>query len=168
MNSMADPRNPGLQPDLGLERLDQVFDLLNEVKEEMDLLRKLLVYMTDVEFSAEDALHQWERIFQHRNELQQRLNREVDLSVVLADYFTYTHKTPTSPLVLARSRLLKLQSHATNDYLTGVYNRYFFDEFANKEISRASRQKAAFSLILLDIDGFKAVNDKYGRQKGDT
>lgn len=165
---MMNSKDPGLQPEAGLERLDDAFNILNGIKEEMDLLRKLLTYMTDVNFSPEEALHQWERIFQHRNELRQRLNREVDLSVAIADYFTHSYKTPSSPLVLACSRIAKLQAHASSDFLTGVYNRYFFDEFIHKEIARASRQKLSFSLALLDINDFKHVNDTYGHQKGDA
>ncbi|MBI1745532.1 MAG: diguanylate cyclase [Acidobacteria bacterium] len=167
MKSMIDPNDSRRPPEVGLERLDKVFDILTGVKEEMDLLRKLLSYMTDINFTPEEALHQWDRIFQHRNELKQRLAREVDLSVALADYFTHTFKPPTSPLVLAKSRIAKLQAHATNDFLTGIYNRYFFDDFINKEIARAGRQKISFSLILLDINNFKYVNDTYGHQKGD-
>src|SRR5262249_36927073 len=122
---MADAKDPGLQPEVGLEKLEQVLDILQGIKEEMELLRKLLTYMTDLNFSPEEALHQWERLFQHRNELQQRLNREVDLSVAIADYFTHAYKTPTCPLVLAKSRIAKLQAHASSDFLTGIYNRYF-------------------------------------------
>ena len=168
MTRMGEPPPAGFQPDLGLERLDQVFDLLNEVREEMDRLRKLLVYMTDINFSGEEALHQWERILLHRNDLRQRLNREVDLSVALADYFTHAYKTPTSPLVLARSRIIKLQSQASNDPVTGIYSRHFFDDFIQKEVARSGRQKSGFALVLLDVNDFKPVTDVYGHTGGDA
>jgi len=51
--------------------------------------------------------------------------------------------------------------------LTGVYNRHKLEESFEHELLRASRYKRTFSIILLDIDLFKAVNDTYGHQVGD-
>ena len=54
------------------------------------------------------------------------------------------------------------------DGLTGLYNYKFFHELLNAEIARADRYKYSFSLIMIDIDDFKKVNDNYGHQSGDT
>ena len=54
------------------------------------------------------------------------------------------------------------------DGLTGLYNHKFFHELLNAEIARADRYKYSFSLIMIDIDDFKKVNDNYGHQSGDT
>lgn len=62
----------------------------------------------------------------------------------------------------------KLATLATIDSLTQLYNRRAFDENAEKIILRAQREKTPLSLILMDIDFFKAVNDKYGHQVGDN
>lgn len=56
---------------------------------------------------------------------------------------------------------------AITDTLTGCYNRTFMDEHLPKEIKRAIRYKHPISLIMLDIDHFKQVNDTYGHQAGD-
>jgi len=61
-------------------------------------------------------------------------------------------------------RILKL---ATTDSLTGVLNRRAFMERMGKEIQRAKREETPISLILMDIDHFKNVNDTYGHQTGD-
>jgi len=53
------------------------------------------------------------------------------------------------------------------DGLTGLYNHKFFHELLNAEIARANRYKYSFSLIMIDIDDFKKVNDNYGHQSGD-
>lgn len=56
---------------------------------------------------------------------------------------------------------------AITDGLTGLYNiRFFYDEL-NKEMARSKRYNTLFSLILFDIDNFKALNDTYGHQAGD-
>ncbi len=61
----------------------------------------------------------------------------------------------------------KLAIQATIDSLTGIYNRRAFDEFANKSVLRAQREQTPISIILMDIDLFKQVNDQYGHQLGD-
>lgn len=61
----------------------------------------------------------------------------------------------------------KLAIQATIDSLTDVYNRRAFDEFAKKSVLRAQREQTPISMILMDIDFFKQVNDQYGHQVGD-
>ncbi len=53
------------------------------------------------------------------------------------------------------------------DYLTGVYNRRRITELLENEIRRATRYKTTFSVLLMDIDRFKAVNDRLGHPAGD-
>jgi diguanylate cyclase (GGDEF)-like protein len=53
------------------------------------------------------------------------------------------------------------------DTLTGAYNRHYFDNQLSIELQRASRYEHNLSVILLDIDGLKAVNDEFGTQTGD-
>ncbi|HFE37386.1 MAG TPA: diguanylate cyclase [Gammaproteobacteria bacterium] len=60
-----------------------------------------------------------------------------------------------------------LQLLSCLDGLTGIANRRRFDEFMHKEWKRANRENTTISLILVDIDYFKAYNDNYGHQKGD-
>ena len=62
---------------------------------------------------------------------------------------------------------LALQHLATTDSLTQLANRHCFDERLNKEWRRLVREQAPLSLILCDIDFFKAYNDTYGHQAGD-
>lgn len=61
----------------------------------------------------------------------------------------------------------KLQEIAYRDALTGVGNRRLFDDTFNKEWARAMRNGKPLSLIIVDIDYFKAYNDNYGHQAGD-
>ncbi|MCA8276194.1 GGDEF domain-containing protein [Burkholderia sp. AU30280] len=61
----------------------------------------------------------------------------------------------------------KLEHLAATDPLTGATNRRQFIESVEAEINRAKRNGAPFSLLALDLDHFKAINDSYGHQAGD-
>jgi diguanylate cyclase (GGDEF)-like protein len=56
---------------------------------------------------------------------------------------------------------------ATTDSLTGVYNRRTFKELAEPQLSRSRRAHLPVSLLLLDLDHFKRINDTYGHLAGD-
>jgi diguanylate cyclase (GGDEF)-like protein len=63
------------------------------------------------------------------------------------------------------NRVLAVQ--AMRDPLTGLYNRRAFEEIAFREISGASRSGLSLSVLMIDIDHFKQVNDQYGHATGD-
>src|SRR5882672_4154413 len=66
-------------------------------------------------------------------------------------------------------RLMReLDALSRRDALTGVFNRRIFDEMLLAETSRSSRYRLALSLVILDLDHFKAVNDRHGHQGGDA
>lgn len=65
------------------------------------------------------------------------------------------------------SKNRELQQQASSDPLTGLYNRKFFGEALEKELSRCRRTGATIGVIFSDIDRFKQLNDTYGHQFGD-
>ena len=61
----------------------------------------------------------------------------------------------------------KSQIYGIKDPLTGLYNRYAFKEILRQEIERAQRYERHLSLLMIDIDHFKKVNDLFGHLVGD-
>lgn len=61
-----------------------------------------------------------------------------------------------------------LQAFATVDQLTGLYNRHSMNEIASREIVRAKRYESPLSILICDLDRFKAINDQHGHDAGDT
>lgn len=68
--------------------------------------------------------------------------------------------------VVKKSRK-KLSTMANEDKLTGLYNRQHFDKLSKAEFDQAKREKRHLSILFIDIDHFKRVNDTYGHDKGD-
>ena len=62
----------------------------------------------------------------------------------------------------------RLRVVAMKDRLTGCWNRIRIDEFANQEMARLKRHGHPVSLIMIDIDHFKKINDQYGHAVGDS
>lgn len=57
---------------------------------------------------------------------------------------------------------------AITDPLTGLYNRHYLAEMLEKECGRARRYGSPLSCLMVDLDGFKEINDKYGHLEGDS
>jgi diguanylate cyclase (GGDEF)-like protein/PAS domain S-box-containing protein len=72
-----------------------------------------------------------------------------------------------SDITYRRELETKLAEQATHDHLTGLYNRHAFETFLDEERQRAERNGQAFTLVMADIDHFKAINDSYGHLLGD-
>ena len=67
---------------------------------------------------------------------------------------------------LARARD-KLRELAYHDPLTDLANRLLFDEHLTKELARSARECTSFAVLFVDLDDFKAVNDRHGHAAGD-
>ena len=63
--------------------------------------------------------------------------------------------------------LKEISEIAIRDELTGFYNRRYIMEFLKNEKSRSDRTGTGFSLVMIDIDNFKKINDIYGHLEGD-
>jgi len=61
----------------------------------------------------------------------------------------------------------QLKAMATRDLLTGAYNRNYFNEVIKVEAERTKRYGSTFSILIVDVDRFKQINDTYGHLHGD-
>ncbi len=71
-------------------------------------------------------------------------------------------------LGLVKSRLSEEEKLADTDPLTGLNNRRSFNELAQLEVERSKRYQELFTLVYLDLDNFKRVNDTQGHEEGDN
>ena len=75
--------------------------------------------------------------------------KQIEMAITIADLFQ------------------AVREQAVTDALTGLYNRRYFEEALEKEVQRAKRQKQPFSIIGIDLDYLKKINDTYGHTFGD-
>jgi len=71
-------------------------------------------------------------------------------------------------LSMLRIKMVQEQHMATTDHLTGVANRRLFFSLLQTEIQRSRRYNHPFTLVYMDIDDFKSINDHHGHAVGDT
>jgi diguanylate cyclase (GGDEF)-like protein len=66
------------------------------------------------------------------------------------------------------SRMASLERDATIDHLTGVPNRAQLDHRLVEAVARTTRNGGELGCVLIDLDGFKSINDRFGHQTGDV
>jgi diguanylate cyclase (GGDEF)-like protein len=82
---------------------------------------------------------------------------------------TLSQAVSHSALALRNTWLLsEVERLATRDGLTGLPNRRLFEESLEREVARSQRRSSPLSLVVIDVDHFKDVNDTLGHQTGDT
>jgi diguanylate cyclase (GGDEF)-like protein len=89
--------------------------------------------------------------------------RESELRQLAADL----EHTVEERTIALRQQNKRLERMAIEDPLTQIYNRRYFFELASKEVERARRYGNPLSVVLLDADNFKKMNDSYGHLIGD-
>lgn len=130
-------------------------------------LSHLLEVLADIHLNDEDARIHFHRILKHRSSLEERLGREVDFRVALLDYFLSCEPRLKAPKIVELSTYQAGLRLATVDELTGLYNRRFLESYLEKELNRARRYAQQFSIIFVDLDNFKRINDTHGHAVGD-
>lgn len=94
--------------------------------------------------------------------LRTRLAADGAALVVVSDITAMKHSEER-----LKQLALKMKGLADTDALTGIANRRVFDEAISEEFVRARRSDTPLSLLLIDVDQFKAYNDTYGHLQGD-
>ncbi|WP_413161801.1 GGDEF domain-containing protein [Capilliphycus salinus ALCB114379] len=89
-------------------------------------------------------------------------------TATLGSTFAFDYLRNAGFMMMIGQRLYQdLNNLANNDFLTNTLNRRAMQKYLKQEVSKCSRHHREFSLILLDIDRFKLINDTYGHEGGD-
>jgi diguanylate cyclase (GGDEF)-like protein len=123
--------------------------------------------LTHLAFSESEARKHWRLIQTHRDQLQMELRRDVGMRVAMLDYFVNVNKELKNPKVIELSIYQRTEHSAVSDGLTGLYNHAYMLQTLRREIQRSRRHELKLSLVMLDLDDFKKLNDTRGHLEGD-
>jgi len=157
--------------------IDVVYPIKN-IKVSLDFIMDMVViYLTVIMLLLSIALQSSLRSFIIRpiskvTGVVQNVIDHLDLSQRIA---SVTHVTEIQHLVAYFNKMLsamqgynrKLEELSAIDPMTGLYNRRKFNEFIEHEVVVANRYNKKFSLLMLDLDNFKHINDTFGHPIGD-
>jgi diguanylate cyclase (GGDEF)-like protein len=115
-----------------------------------------------------NIIHRVERI----SDKMKRINDHTDLAEMDRDHWPIREFDSLEEAFHGQHRKLlnayqTLQQRAEVDPLTGAYKRFRFDDLLDKALSRAQRQNKPLSVVMIDLDPFKAINDSLGHNVGD-
>ncbi|HWC74514.1 MAG TPA: GGDEF domain-containing protein [Gemmatimonadales bacterium] len=118
-------------------------------------------------FTEREAADRAAAIEEHRRQLGSRLGRNVGPIVAAVDYMLNISGDLIAPTIVEHDALTLLEHRSITDPLTGLFNRYHFEAMLKREIARCSRYEVSLSLLLVDVDRLKPLNDRWGHQAGD-
>lgn len=124
--------------------------------------------LAHIEIPPDQAKKCWQDIISHRRKMSLSIGRPVSLQTAVCDFFSFIQKNLTQPAVIEIKTLEEIIRQSNIDFLTGLSNRATFDDVFEKEMSRTQRHQRELSLLFLDLDNFKQVNDTFGHQAGDV
>ena len=134
----------GFIPNLDKNRLTRFF-------EDANMKSYILVPLMskDVHFGSLIVFSSREKVSSSELNFLGLFAKQIELAITIADLFQ------------------AVKAQAVTDSMTGLYNRRYFEEFIKKEAIRAERQNQHFTVIGLDLDHLKQINDVYGHNYGD-
>ena len=127
----------------------------------------ILHHLVQLHFTQDSACKHWNAIVRHAEKMQHSLDRTVGLTTAACDYFSNVLPLLNNPKLIEFARFEETLKSVHLDFLTGLLSRGAFQNLFEQEISRAKRHKHNCTLIFLDLDKFKQINDNYGHLAGD-
>ena len=131
-------------PDMPKETFDKVMSGMRS-----KLLINIPLYTRNRQFGLFCVFSSRDELSESETDFLTIFAQQIEMAITIADLFQ------------------AVREQAVTDALTGLYNRRYFEEYISKEVTRSLRQKQPFSVIGLDLDFLKKINDEYGHAYGD-
>jgi diguanylate cyclase (GGDEF)-like protein len=127
----------------------------------------MLFILTHQYFAEESARYLWQNLIFHKNTMERLLSRPVGIAVAAMDYFANIDERIHAPSVISQEKIAEIAEIALKDGLTQLFDGSTFRTKLETEVKRYKRYGSEMSLIMMDIDDFKQINDCWGHQEGD-
>lgn len=156
---LADDRPDGAELTAALDGLRE-----SEDAPTFSLVLQLLAHVDLPEAQAERVVRD---LLGHRERMREALGRDPGLRVSTIDYLSNVERLLDNPTIVESVHLERTERSAVTDALTGLGNRRHFSSCLSLEIRRSRRYGLRMSLLMLDLDEFKRLNDLHGHLFGD-
>ncbi len=140
---------------LGLQHGSKVFQIIFQV-------------FTGLELSRQSAETYWKEILNHRRVMSYAMDRSIDLVPAIYDFLSLSEHPLDRPRLIEEKSYARVIKETSHDSLTSLFNKHYFNEALDQAVSSARRYNNELTLLFLDIDDFKEINDTFGHQYGDT
>jgi diguanylate cyclase (GGDEF)-like protein len=149
---------------------DHEKELVDSMQKDRDgkFYSDLLYAVTHRFFSPSVAEDLWNRILRHKYEMSSIMKRNIRIAVASLDYLSNLTSELPSPTVSDERFIADLIHLSVHDGLTGLFNHSSCFQRADVELKRYVRYKTPVSFLMMDIDNFKEINDRFGHQAGDS
>jgi diguanylate cyclase (GGDEF)-like protein len=127
----------------------------------------VLYSLTHLYFPPATAKSLWDDILVHKHEMSSELRRNVRIVVATLDYLSNIRTAISSPTLISEAYVYEIATLSMRDGMTGLYNHSTFYELLELEFVSHRCNGSSVALILIDIDDFKTINDRFGHQEGD-
>ena len=149
---------------------DSLIDGLNKIAREngQDAYQAIIKILIDLDLEPGEAKKCWVDIITHRENISNALDRKISLITAISDYFGSLKKSLQKHKIVEIHAYEKVIKESTNDSLTGLFNKVYLQNALAQHISLAKRHNTDLSVLFLDIDDFKEINDTFGHSSGDA
>jgi len=160
-------KNKVTMQDIDFVSKDEMSNAEYIVKFNDDIYSDIFLKLTHRYFTKEIAQLFWRKVLDHRETLIEQLNRDPGLVVSCLDYLTNIENILIDATIIEEGKSQYIITTNLVDKMTKLFIRAVFDVVLEKEMDYSLRTKSPLALLMIDLDDFKKVNDKFGHQKGD-
>lgn len=130
--------------------------------------RAVIQILTDCDLDAGDAKQNWFEILEHRQNISRALDRKISLMTAISDYLGSYKDALNDHKIVEINSYERAIKESTHDHLTGLFNKAYLQSTLVQHLSLAKRNSTDLSVLFLDVDNFKEINDRFGHNAGDA
>ncbi|KPK31808.1 MAG: hypothetical protein AMJ66_07765 [Betaproteobacteria bacterium SG8_40] len=154
-------------PHMKVATVDEALMSLAEAHPGMEVYRNYFYLLTHLEFEESDAVRHWNEFKRYHAKFEKDLGYSIDTRISTLSYFINENRQLQNPKIIEMKVFQSTQDQVILDDLTALYNYRHFRERIKGEMQAAKNREEMLSLVIIDIDDFKHINDDYGHLAGD-
>jgi two-component system, cell cycle response regulator len=127
-----------------------------------------LLYTITHQYYPPQAAHDlWHEVLRHKYVMSAAMKRNIRIAVASLDYLTNLTGSLPSATLISEEQMAGIVRLSLLDGLTGLFNHTSCYQRLDTELRRSSRHNTVVTILMIDIDDFKKLNDEHGHQEGD-